>query len=199
MDTRLFDMLHDAADHGHCPVADGIHVHFNGVLQKLVDQHRMLLHGSGHGLHEVPDTLIGVDNTHIPASQDIGGADDHRITDPLRCSEGLIQGVGRVIFRLTEVQFLQELLKPLPVFRPVDGVGRGADNLDPGLFQGDGQIERGLAAELDDDPVRPFQVDDIQDILAGQGLEVEFIRGVVVGGDRLRVGVDHDRLDADLS
>ena len=199
MDTRLLDMLHDAADHRHFPVADRIDIHLDGILQEFVDQHRMFLDGPADCLHEIPDALIGVDNAHIPAAEDIGGPDNHRIADPLGGGQRLFQGVGRVVFRLTEVQLLQELLETLAVFRPVDGVGRGADDLDPGLLQRYGQVERGLAAELDDDPVRFFQVDDVQDILPGQRLEVEFVRGVVVGGDRLRVRVDHDRFDADLS
>ncbi len=40
---------------------------------------------------------------------------------------------------------------------------------------------------------------DVEDILEGQRFEVELVRGVVVGGDGLGIGVDHDRLDADLA
>jgi hypothetical protein len=56
-----------------------------------------------------------------------------------------------------------------------------------------------LPAELDDHAQelapRHLDVADLQHVLDGQRLEVEPVGGVVVGGDRLRVAVDHDRLD----
>ena len=42
MDARLLDVLHDAADDRALPVADGVHVHFDGVFQELVDEDRVL-------------------------------------------------------------------------------------------------------------------------------------------------------------
>jgi hypothetical protein len=56
--------------------------------------------------------------------------------------------------RLAQAELLQELLEALAVFGPVDGVGLGADDRHAGLGQAHGQVERGLAAELDDHPVR---------------------------------------------
>ena len=59
-----------------------------------------------------------------------------------------------------------------------------------------GEIEGGLATELDDDPentivfvLRPIDVDDV---FRSEGFKVEFIGGVVVGGDGLGVRVDHN-------
>ena len=60
------------------------------------------------------------------------------------------------VARLLEAQLLQQLLKPLAVFGQIDGVGRSAEDLGSGLFQRYGQIERCLAAELDDDPLGLF-------------------------------------------
>ncbi|OQB98292.1 MAG: hypothetical protein BWX80_04022 [Candidatus Hydrogenedentes bacterium ADurb.Bin101] len=36
MYARLLDMLHDTGHNHGLPVADGVHVHFNGGFQKLV-------------------------------------------------------------------------------------------------------------------------------------------------------------------
>jgi hypothetical protein len=47
------------------------------------------------------------------------------------------------------------------------------------------QFQRGLPAELDDDPLGLLRFDDVEYILFGQGLKVEAIAGVVVRGDRL--------------
>ena len=61
--------------------------------------------------------------------------------------------------------------------------------------------ERRLAAELDDDARRPapaalLGVHDLEHVLERERLEVEPVGGVVVGGDGLRVAVDHDGLVA---
>ena len=44
-------------------------------------------------------------------------------------------------------------------------------------------------------PAFALALDDREDVLEGQRLEVEPVDGVVVGGDRLRVAVDHHRLE----
>ncbi len=46
---------------------------------------------------------------------------------------------------------VQQLLEALAVFGQVDGVGRGAQDRHAGVFEGLGELQRGLAAELDDD------------------------------------------------
>jgi hypothetical protein len=43
-------------------------------------------------------------------------------------------------------------------------------------------------------PDRLLDAHDLQHVLQGQRLEVEAVRGVVVGGDGFRVAVDHDGL-----
>ena len=62
-----------------------------------------------------------------------------------------------------------------------------------------GDLERRLAAELHDDALGPLVGDDVGDVLEGERLEVEAVGDVVVGADRLRVAVDHDRLVALLA
>ena len=62
-----------------------------------------------------------------------------------------------------------------------------------------GDVERRLAAELDDHPLGLLLLVDAEHILDGQRLEVELVGGVVVGGDRLGVAVDHDGLVARLA
>ena len=93
-----------------------------------------------------------------------------------------------------------------PVLGQVDRLRRGADDRHAGGLEPLRQPERGLPAELHDHPDhagpagRPaggvLGVPDLQHVLEGQRLEVEPVGGVVVGGDRLRVAVDHDGLVA---
>ena len=91
---------------------------------------------------------------------------------------------------------MQELLEPLPVFRKVDGVGRGAKDRDALGFKRVGEFQRRLATELDDDAVkgavRLFHPQDFEDVFQRQRFEVKPVGGVVIGADRFRVAVDHD-------
>ena len=40
---------------------------------------------------------------------------------------------------------------------------------------------------------------DVDDVLGSEGLEKEFVGGVVIGGDGLWIGVDHDGFEAVLT
>ena len=78
--------------------------------------------------------------------------------------------------------------------------GRGADDRHAGVLEPLRQAERGLAAELADHAGDraglPLGVHDLEHVLEGERLEVEPVGGVVVGGDGLRVAVDHHGLVA---
>ncbi len=96
-----------------------------------------------------------------------------------------------------------------PVLGQVDRLRRGADDRHAGVLEPLRQPQRGLPAELHDHADhagaagRPaggvLGVPDLQHVLEGQRLEVEPVGGVVVGGDRLRVAVDHHGLEVDLA
>ena len=66
-----------------------------------------------------------------------------------------------------------------------------------------GELERGLAAKLDDDAderaTRPLRVHQLEHVLHRQRLEIQSVGGVVVGRHRLGVAVDHDGLVAGLA
>jgi hypothetical protein len=77
----------------------------------------------------------------------------------------------------------------------------GPDDRHALVLEGLGQTERGLAAELDDDAgdragVPARRAYDLEHVLEGERLEVETAARVVVGGHRLGVAVDHDRVVA---
>ena len=54
-------------------------------------------------------------------------------------------------FGCVQVELVQQLLEAVAVLGEVDHVGRGAEDRDAGLFQRVGELQRRLAAELDDD------------------------------------------------
>ena len=59
------------------------------------------------------------------------------------------------------------------------------------------ELERRLAAELDHDALGLLALEHGEHRRLVERLEVEAVRGVVVGRDRLRVAVDHHRLVAE--
>ncbi len=66
MDAGLFDVLHDAADDRDAAVADGVHVHFDGVFQELVDEDGMLRRCYQGPIHEVDQGRIVGNDLHGP-------------------------------------------------------------------------------------------------------------------------------------
>ena len=96
--------------------------------------------------------------------------------------------------------FAQHLGERAAVLGQVDGLGRGAHHRHPGGLERPGQPERRLPAELHDHafdrPALPLRADHLEHVLQGERLEVQPARGVVVGGDGLRVAVDHHGLVA---
>ncbi len=95
--------------------------------------------------------------------------------------------------------FVQQRAEALAVFGEVDGVGRSADDGRARFVQTHGEVQRRLAAELDDDAFGLFNVHDVHHVLERQRLEVEAVGRVVVGRDRLGVAVDHDGLEPGLA
>ena len=81
--------------------------------------------------------------------------------------------------------------------------GAGADHRHPGRGEPGGQPERGLPAQLHDHAGDGagglLGVHHLEHVLERERLEVEPVRGVVVGGHGLRVAVDHDGLEPGLA
>ncbi len=72
---------------------------------------------------------------------------------------------------------VEQPLEAITVLGQVDGVGRGTDDGNTGVFQGAGQFKRRLAAKLDDDAeqltFRCLQAGDLDNMLGGQRFEIE--------------------------
>jgi len=86
----------------------------------------------------------------------------------------------------------QELLEAFAIFGHVDGIRRCPDDRHAGALELPCEFQWCLAAKLHDDPFWALGGDDLEYVFQRQGLEVEPVRGVVIGRDRLRVAVDHD-------
>ena len=107
-----------------------------------------------------------------------------------------------VVVRLAETKTTQQLLEPLTVLGQIDRIGRRAEDRHAGIGERLSELERRLAAELDDHAAQlataRLDAHDLEHVLGGQRLEIQPIGGVVVGRDGLGVAVDHDRLEPRL-
>ena len=75
-------------------VAEGIHIHLDGIFQVLVDQHRVVgLHL--HRLQHVAVEFLPIeDHLHGAAAEHVAGAHHHRVADPVGHGPGLGLAAG---------------------------------------------------------------------------------------------------------
>ena len=206
MDARRFDVFHQAADdHVALVVAERIDVHLNRIFQVLVDQHRMVGFHLNRLQHVAIELLFVEDHLHGATTQHIGRADHHRIAHAGRHIPGFRLTAGQAMPGLANLQLAQDRFELLAIFSTVDRLRRRAPDLGPcgatflgvePVQQGNRQFQWGLPPELDHHAVRLLDLDHIEDILEGEGLEIEAVAGVVVRRDGLRVAVHHHRCDA---
>ena len=198
MDTGQLDMLHDSGDEGVGTVADGVGLALQRMLQEAVDQDGAVGSDADGGLHILLDALLVIDDLHAAATQHIGGTNHDGVADLLSDLNGLLHGGCHTGLRHGDLQLVHHGAEQVSILGQVDHGGGSSQDLDAVLLQVGSQVQRGLAAELGDNAHGLLLLVDAQNVLQRQGLEVELVRGVVVGGDGGGVAVDDDGLEAQL-
>ena len=69
VNTRFLDMFHDATDDGIVTIGNGIHINFNGPVQKPVHQNRLSGRHLDRSLHVIFQILAVIDDFHGPSPQ----------------------------------------------------------------------------------------------------------------------------------
>ena len=193
----LLDMLHHAADEGLARrVAQAVDIAFDGIVEKAVEQNRRVVADLDRLAHVALEIALLVHDLHRTPAQHIARPHHQRVTEGRRLVDRLGLGASRGVGRLTQAQFVQELLETLAVLGRIDHVGAGADDGHAIALQIERQFQGRLTAVLNDHTQGLFFVDDLEHVFKRQGLEVQAIGGVVVGGDGLGVAIDHDGLVA---
>ncbi len=199
MDARLLDVLQDAADHRPFAVGDEVDVELGRVLEVAVDQDRVAARDLGGERHELLDRLLVVADRHGAPAEHVARPHEYRVAEPARHGERLGERARRAVLgRRIRSSSSSAPNRSRSSARSIAS-GRGAPDRHAGRFESFGELERRLAAELDDHAVRLLALVDRQHVLERERLEVEPVGGVVVGRDGLGVAVDHDRLDAELA
>ena len=117
MDPRWLNVFHQPTDHHLTAlITEGINIHFGGVFQVLIDQHRLIgihLHGFAH----VAIQFIGAEHhLHGTAPQHVAGPHHDRVADALSNGSGLVFTAGNAIGRLANLQLAQHAFKLFAVF-----------------------------------------------------------------------------------
>src|SRR5690242_9643702 len=116
MNARLLDMFHDAANQDSLAVAYRIHIDFDGIIHKTIQQYGGIM-GNLDRLVHVPFQLsLLMDDFHRAASQNIARAYDKRITYFPGGSERPFRGARSTIGWLLQSKAVKHFLKTLPVF-----------------------------------------------------------------------------------
>ena len=87
VDAGLFNVLHDSADDDVFAVGEGVDIDFDGVFEKVIDQHRAVVRVLDRLLHVADDRLLVVGDHHGASAKHIGRPHQNRIADALRACD----------------------------------------------------------------------------------------------------------------
>ena len=199
MDAALLDVLEHGAHVGLVAVAERVDVELDGVLEEGVQVDGMVGRDLRGLLHVAGEVLVVVDDGHAAPAQHVAGTNQQGVPDAPGHPPGLVDGLGHARGRVGDLEAVEQGGEAVAVLGEVDGLGLGPHDGHAGGLEARRQVDGGLAAQRDDDPRRPLDLDDVHDVLEGERLEVQAVGRVVVGRDGLGVAVDHDRLEAQVA
>ena len=150
MDAGLLDMLHDPGDEHGLLVGECVDINLDSVLQIAVDQHRAVAGNHDRLAHIALQPRHILDDLHRPSAEHIGRPDYDRKADVLGDALGLVERGCNAVPGLAQVDLAEQHLEPLAVFSQVDRIRCRAEDRDLGGFEGLGELQRRLAAELHD-------------------------------------------------
>ena len=196
VNTGFLDMLQDAADVYLFAIAQGVDIGLDCALQEAVQIHRVVGADARSLCHVIAQMLGIVGDHHAAAAQHIARAHQQRIADVRGHGLGLLKRGRLARRRVHDAQLVEQSGEALAVLGKVDGIGLGAHNVHAALLEHARQLKRSLAAERHHDAVGALDIDNVHDVLVGERLKVQAVRGVVVSRNGLGVAVDHDGLEA---
>ena len=100
MYTSLLNMLHDAADKHILAIADSIHIDFDRIVQKTIQQHRRIIGDLYCLAHIALEIGLLMHDFHGATAQHIAGAHYQRIANLRSAAQGLLWIARRAIRRL---------------------------------------------------------------------------------------------------
>ena len=194
VDAGLLDVLHDRPDLDVLAVTQGVDVDLDRVLEEAVEvdhadpARRRCAGGSRRAPSASSRAPWRARRARSSGAPERGSRPARRRRGPRRCLRAVAYGGD---FRPSSWMSAPKLAA---VLGHVDrGDGR-AQQRHPGVGQAVGELQRRLAAELDDHALGLLDLAHAEHVGQGERLEVEAVARVVIGRDRLGVAVHHHRV-----
>ena len=189
MDTRSFNVLHNAGNENVLSVADGVHFYLR-AHQVLIHKHGVFYLLRKYYVHVLRHVRFGIAYLHVLTAQHVGRTEQRGIAYLARHLDCLFLGHDGVAAGALDFQLFQQFVEAFPVLRHVDVFRLRAEYGNILLAQHFGQLYSRLSAESHDHAVRLFRVDYGKHVLVGKRLEIKPVGGVEVGGHGFGVVVD---------
>ena len=199
MNTGFFNVFHDHANHGRLAVGNAIDVDLDCVFQKTIDQDGAIRRYFNCARHVSAEIRLIINELHRAAAENKARSDQNWITN-LACDlYRFVRVHGRTTRRLTQSKLVQHRCEKFSIFRGLDALRLRAENRNAGRFQSVREVERRLSAELHHHAFGPLLLIYIENVLQRERLEIEFVARVVIGRNRFRIRVHHDRFEPELA
>ena len=200
MDARFLDVLHDCADHARLAIGDAIDIDLDCVLEKTIDEHRPIRRYFNRARHVTSKIFVVVDELHRASAENEGWPNEHRIANFLRYRDGASVSVTAVPFGVWRKPSLSSIAAKSFRSSAVSMLSGCVPRIGtPAALQSIGEIQRRLAAELHDHAFRLFLIVNVEHVLERERLEIKFVARVVIGRNRFRIRVHHDRFEPELA
>ena len=167
MASRSLDVLEDRADDAGLAVRDAVDVELDRVGEELVDEDGAAFRDLDRLLDVFPEPVLVVDDRHAASAEDEARAHEDGIADLTGDLQGVVDGVGDSARRLLHAHLVDEGAEEVAVLGERDVVGRRSEDVHACLGETLGEVERGLAAELNDRAVAPLALVDLHHVLEG--------------------------------
>ena len=151
------------------------------TLNVMVDKHGLVLVDLNCGVQIVAELLLVAYELHCAAAKHEGGTHENGVADLLGNLNAVLDLGYRLALGLGNVEGNKQLLKCVAVFRSVNSLTVGADDLYTAICKGLCKVDSRLTAERCDNALGLLIVDNVHNVLNGEGLKVELVRGGVVG------------------
>jgi hypothetical protein len=203
VNTERIKVLHVA--HGDTVVVgvtDDLIFNFLPALERLLDEDlgREGKRSSGH----VAELLLVVGETGTQTTQGIGSSDNDGVSDGVSGLESLLNSADSNRLGNGDVNLIQSPGEEVTILTQFQSSDAGTEDLDTVLFKEaktfhlNTEVESSLATERQENAIGLLLLDDIGDILGGDGEVVDLVSQTVVGLDGSDVGVDEHRRNAGL-
>ena len=197
MNARALNVLHNTGDKNVCSV--GYYVDLKlGSHHILIDKHRIFNAARKYTVHIGFNLNVIVDDTHILSAYNVRGTKQY----------GVSYGICRC-YRFSEIHYarsdgtldIESFKQSVKLFTVLCGVytlsGRTKYS-DTVIVEELRQLYSCLSAKRNDDAYRLLDLKDIHNVLGGERLKIQPVRGIIVGRNGFGVVVDYNNVIAKL-